>query len=336
MGKSHNLANEAEWHSIRSINVGGSEVAALFYRWRLANGHEAILHLYEVAPEGAVCEGCVSTYTTGYRLWQEKAGILPPNFVENERVDAGSFLEPALAAWAKKKWSDFPLRKVHRYISHESVEGWGASFDYEVHGQGVTGEPVEFKNVDFLIARDLWVIEGDEIVVPPLPLLLQVQHQIGANDADGGWMVACIGGNRLLRGRVPRHEPTQAKIAEAISAFWRGVRAGVAPDHVADYGTAAELYADGYRDKATDLEHFAGIDALCGRLTRLQRHIKRMEAREEVLKGQVAAAMGDATRATAGAWRISWPAVQREEKLVPERVVPAMAYRGALRISRKD
>lgn len=337
MPKAYSIANEAEWHSIRSMHIGGSEIASLFYRWLLPDGEVAVLHCYEQPPAGSQIIECCSPYTTGYRLWQEKAGVLPPSFVESERVDAGTFLEPALAAWAMKKWDGFPLRKVRRYIGHDSVEGWGASFDYEVHGAGVTGRPVEFKNVDFLVARDSWLIDGEEIVVPPLNLLLQVQHQIGAGAVPSGWIVACVGGNKLCRGEIQRHEPTQAKLAAAIAAFWEGVRANEPPAHVADYETVKVLLAEGDKAAGTaDLSDNEELPSLCSRLQRLRAHMERMEAREENLKGRIGLSMGHHTSAKAGSFRISWPSITRPDKVIPERFQPALTYRGALKITKKD
>jgi hypothetical protein len=57
------------------------------------------------------------------------------------------------------------------------------------------------------------------------------------------------------------------------------------------------------------------------------------EARVEALKGQIAARLGDATRAFCGPIRISWPVINRAEKMIPARMQEAKTYRGALTIS---
>lgn len=335
MPRSVPVPDEAAWHSIRESHIGGSEIASLFYRWRLPDGQEAVLHMFEEVPQDAVILECLSPYTTGFRLWQEKAGRLKPGFVENERVDAGTFLEPALADWSKKKW-EWPLRKVRRYIQHDDVTGWGASLDYEMHGAGLSGVPVEFKNVDFLIFRDQWMVDDGEIVLPPLNLLLQVQHQIGAAGADHGWIVACVGGNKLHRGRIERHEASQKKIAEAIEAFWQSVRAGVSPDHVADYETAKTLLAEGDKAAVTDLTEDAEFPSMCRRYLRIKRHMERVETRMENLKGRIATRIGDGTKAKTAGFRLSWPSITRPEKMIPARVQTALTYRGALTISRME
>ncbi len=336
MPKSVPIPDEAAWLAIRESHIGGSEVASLFYRWRLPDGEEAVRHLFEEVPQDATLLECLSPYKTGFRLWQEKAGRLAPDsFSENERVQAGTFLEPALAEWSGQKFG-WKIRKVRRYLQHDDVGGWGASLDYELHGDGMSGVPVEFKNVDGGMFRRDWMLDGEDIVLPPINYLLQVQHQMGASGADHGWIVACVGGNQLRRGRIERHEATQAKIAEAISTFWQAVKAGVEPVRVADYESVAKAYAVGDKAAAADLSSNPEVPVLCGQYLRLKRHIERVETRSENIKGRIAAAVGEATKATTSGYKISWPTISRPEKVIPERVQAALTYRGGLTITRVE
>lgn len=325
------VADEATWLSLREANVGGSEVASLFYRWQHPDGTEAIHHLYDIPPKGSILLGCLSPHKTGYRLWQEKAGrLMPDNLSGVERVQAGTYLEPALAEWAGNKW-DWKLRKVRRYCTHEGVKGWGASLDYEVHEKGLP--PVEFKNVDGLMFRDNWVAEGEEILMPPLHYVLQLQHQIGAVGAERGWIVACVGGNQLLRGSIERHDGTQAKIAEAIEHFWRGVESGVEPSWLADYETVAKEYAYVEKGLSKDLSGNLELPDLCTEFLDKKKVLAQLELDVDILKGRIATAVGEASKASANGYRISWPVINREEKIVPERVQKALSYRGALTIT---
>jgi predicted phage-related endonuclease len=321
-----------EWHAIRASYIGGSEVAALFYRYRSADGVEYVLHAYEAAPPDATPLGCVSKFQTAMGLWNIKAGVVQPPDLTGDRIDAGRYLEPALAEWAAQKWS-WPIRKVRRYLKHDEVGGWGASLDFEVHGDGQTGVPVEIKNVDRgAFARD-WAVEGDEIVAPPLHYLLQVQHQIGTTGADHGWIVACVGGNELRRGRIARHEPTQQRIAEAVREFWVGVSENVPPLGVADYSAVSQTYAYGDKERFVDLTADADLPGLIRAYQSARDQSDAHEARVEALKGQIAARLGDATRAFCGPIRISWPVINRAEKMIPARMQEAKTYRGALTIS---
>jgi predicted phage-related endonuclease len=325
------IPDEATWHSIRDLHIGGSDITSLFYQWRHADGSEAVYHMYEIPPEGSVALGCLSPHTTGYRLWQEKAGIIAPDTFEmNERVQAGNHLEPALATWAAEKFG-WKLRKVRRYCTHPTVAGWGASLDYEAVEPGMP--PIEFKNVDFLIYRDKWVEEDGEIVMPPLNYVLQLQHQIGAVEADHGWIVACVGGNKLVRGRIAAHGPTQARIAEAVAQFWIGVRTKTEPTWIADYGTVAEVYRYGDAKIVADLTGDDDVPALCAEYREAKVVLNEAQALVEGIKGRLAAKVGEAGKATAKGYRISWPVIERAEKVVPEHIQKGLTYRGALTVT---
>jgi predicted phage-related endonuclease len=325
--------SEAEWLTIREAHVGGSEIASLFYTWQGPAGDARVLHLFETPPEGYTLVGCCSPFKTGFRLWMEKAGRVEPDPLdEHERIQAGIFLEPAVAAWAKERWSWTKLRKVRRYLTHAAIPGWGSSLDYELNEDG--RPPVELKNVDGGSFRRNWTCEGQDIVGLPLNYALQVQAQIGVSGATHGWIVACIGGNQLRRGRIERHEPTQQRIAHAIMAFWHAVHGGQEPTHVADYESVAELHR--YGDKAlpaTDLGDDPDFRRDCSRYLRLKAHADKVDVAISNLKGRIAQRLGDATRATSTSYRVSWPVITRAAKQVPARWQEESTYRGALLIT---
>jgi predicted phage-related endonuclease len=325
--------SEAEWLSIRELHVGGSEVASLFYTWQSPSGEARVLHLFEDPPEGFTLVGCCSPFKTGYRLWMEKSGQVEPDPLdENERVQAGLFLEPALAAWAKQRWSWAAMRKVRRYLTHPEVPGWGSSLDYEINEPG--RPPVEFKNVDGGSFCRNWICDGQDITGLPLNYALQVQAQIGVAEASHGWIVACVGGNQLRRGRIERHEPTQEKITGAVSAFWQAIRDGKTPTAVADYEAVAELHR--YGDKGlpeVDLSQDTEFDRLCNRYRRLKVHADKVEVAISNVKGRLAARLGDATRAVSGGFKVTWPAITRPAKQIPARWQEELTYRGALLIT---
>lgn len=323
------LKDEAEWLSIRESNIGGSEVAGLFARWQLPDRTTTVLHAYEALPEGAIPLGSCSPYTNGYKLFLNKAGlVMPEDFNPSERMQAGTYLEPALAQWAASKWG-MKLRKVRRYSTHPTVTGWGASLDYEVHAPGM--DPVEFKNIDFLVARDQWVIEGGEIISAPLHIQLQVQHYLGARGAERGWIIACIGGNELVRGEFKAHEPTIARIGEAIAAFWDGVARGEPPVEVAAFDDVAEQFAFS-GGHVTDLKGDADASLLARRYMRLKRHSEFMEAIIDRTKAKLAIKIGDGSKAVGDDFKVTWPSITRAAKLIPARQQEEKTYRGGFTV----
>jgi predicted phage-related endonuclease len=318
------VGSEAEWHAIREQNIGGSEIASLFYLYAV-DGQEQVFNMFQEVPANAICLGCLSPYKTGYRLWQEKAGKLKPDDLsENERVIAGQFMEPAMAEWAKSKF-DLKIRKVRRYMSHNDVRGWGASLDYELISAGMP--PVEFKNVDGLQFRNNWIAEGDEIIMPPLHINLQLQTQIGVTDADYGLIICCVGGNELKLGQVQRHEPTQAKIAEAIAAFWKAIDAGFEPSHLADYETVAKMHSAG--DKDAPVVDLTDVEIHIAHYVKWKKHFDFVEKQISRAKGRVTEVLGKATKGKSDRFAITWVATHIPEKLIPAKVQVEKNYRGA-------
>lgn len=316
-----------EWLSLRTSTVGGSEIASLFYLWQLADGSIAYLHLFERPPAGATMLGCVSRHTTGYRLWWQKAGEIPADDLDdNERVRLGRHLEAGIAMAAAEKWS-MRVRKVLRYERHQTIVGMGASRDYEEIAIGFP--PVEIKNVDYLVFRDVWNANGDDIDAPPLDITLQVQHQIGTGRirAGYGWIVACVGGSSLKRGRIERHNLTISKIEQAVAAFWRAVAAGTPPDaELADFDTVADisLLSPSCRAAPLDLTDDNRIATLCARGRKVKDIRDRADGAFNRIKAEIGLKMGGAVKAYAPGYSITWPIVQPRDGRA--------AYRGGMSI----
>jgi predicted phage-related endonuclease len=327
------FASEAEWLALRDAHVGGSDVAALFNLWQLPDKTLRMLHVYEAPPEGALHIECVSPYKSSFALWQEKAGRLAPSFEENERIVAGTHLEPALAAWAQHKWPDWKLRKVRRYLQHDRHPGWGASRDYEVVAEGYA--PVEFKNVDWLVFRDKWKGEGEDLE-PPLHINLQLQSQIGVGTAkcDHGWIVVCVGGNQLHRVRVPRHDATQERLGGAIDMFWDGVRSEAQPNWLADEDTVLRLSVLDVDDAAPPVD-LTENEASCRdarRYMRWHRHAKFVDGQISAMKARLLLGMTEATKAMTTDAVIGCPVINRAAKQIPARWQDAKTYRGGFTV----
>lgn len=322
------INNEAEWLAIRESNIGGSEAAALFSNW-IVDGQSHVFHAYEPIPEAAYYAGSCSPYSNAYKLFLNKTGQLMPEDFNSERMQAGTYLEPAIADWARSKF-DMKLRKVRRYHLHPEVSGWGASVDYEVHGPGM--DPVEIKNVDGIVAKRAWVIDGDEVISTPLHISLQIQHYIAARSAERAWIIATIGGNHLVRGEVKRHEPTIERIREAVEAFWKGVAKNEPPVRCAEFEDVEEEFAFGGGEFA-DLKDNAAAGHLASRLKRIQKHQKFIAKQESNLKARLGTLIGGASRAALPGFRVSWPVITREEKMIPARMQEALTYRGAFTLT---
>lgn len=325
---------EAEWHALRDSHIGGSEVAALFNLWRQPDGSEVVRHLYEAVGEHDICLGSLSPYLTGYRLFQIKSGVVQPdNLDEVERVMAGQFLEPGIAAWANKRWPDWGLKKSHVYHVHPTIEGMGASLDYF----SAAREPIDIKNVDGLQFKRKWVIDDEtgEIVDFPFAIVLQIQQQIACFGAQRGGVLANVGGNELRRGFMARHQPTIDRIEIAIQAFWAAVKLGLPPMD-ADYGTVAEVFSFGEaKDQSPPLDYRGDpiADSVLRRYVRWSAHQAFVKAQIDLLKGRLALHLGEHYKARFDSGQVSWPTIHREAKRI-EYDVPEKTYRGAMTVSK--
>ena len=194
------VENEEQWHALRKLNIGGSDVAALLG---------------------------VSPYKSKWQLWMEKAGKLEPeDLSQNMAIQAGTFLESGITNWAAHRWG-MEISKVTDYYSVDDTQGMGASLDYITFDS----RPAEIK---WSARGHGWQYEGEKILEAPETYLVQVQHQIAclnANgiDADSGWLIAMID-NEPRRMLVPRHDGVIAAMKESITEFWDSIRYGKEPD----------------------------------------------------------------------------------------------------------
>lgn len=200
------------WHDLRAKNVGGSEVAALFG---------------------------VSPYMTKYKLWNIKAGVMPPDDLDNdERVQAGNYLEAGIIEWANKKWeANFLRPKI--YVEHKAVFGMGCTPDAIWNGPANEDNILaQVKLVDGLEFRNKWVAEGDIITEAPLHILLQVQHELECLQMEEAWLIVCVGGNRLFRMIVKADAEIASILRKAVIGFWLSMDANTPPEP--DFGRDGE------------------------------------------------------------------------------------------------
>jgi len=189
------VRDEAHWHTLRVMHIGGSDVASLFG---------------------------LSPYKSRWQLWMEKAGKLSPEDLSaNTAVQAGTFLEAGIANWAASKWG-MTISKVEEYHAANDVIGMGASLDYATD----VGIPVEIK----WSARGYgWEYSGDEITHAPDNYLLQCQHQMGCYGGESAWLIALID-NEPRRMMVPRNEEIIDAIKASCVEFWFSIQSKTPPD----------------------------------------------------------------------------------------------------------
>lgn len=250
----------------------------------------------------------VSPYSSMFELWHQKAGLIPAVSLDGaERIEAGRWLEPAIAAWAQHKWQ-WPLRKVTDYLRHPTIARMGASLDFETHD----GIPVEIKNVDGLQfhLKDWAAEEGPDILTDaPASILLQVQHQLACRpEAPYGWLVACVGGNRLMRMQVDRAPNVVTAIEEAVDEFWASVDAGTPPppNFAQDANAISQLYRDAVGpEEAEDMSGNNHLTVLCKRYDEARAAMKAADGDRTAARAEILTIIERRRKVTCNGWRIS-------------------------------
>lgn len=210
----------------------------------------------------AACVLGVSKFQTPFEIWHRKRRAALGEFEENERIQAGRHLEPAIAAWAREKW-DWDIEPFGDYLTHPTVARFGASLDWQ---ESASLAPVEIKNVDYLIFRDDWEAEGDTIIDAPLYYIIQVQSQLAMRPGvEYGWLLACVAGNKLYRMKIDRHAKSIEKIEGAVAEFWASVDAGIepSPNYNQDAATLSFLYDTAALGAVVDLRGSNHAASLC-------------------------------------------------------------------------
>lgn len=249
-----NVKDREHWHEIRREYVGGSEIGSLFNAFRHLDSGELIYrHLFAEQPKKTEFIGSVSPYASGVRLYHEKAGNLQPEFVGNARVEAGTFMEPAIAAWMKDR-KGWDIRKVEDYIAHETVGMMGASLDYEIMDHPKGHAAMDCKDQAPWVWRDKWLDGDNDNPEPPLHIVLQIQHQMACAEMNHGVAAVYAAGIDLYDVDVPRNDNIIGMIEEAVTAFEWALKNEQQPDIKFDFSVARDLYesAEAYEYDMTD------------------------------------------------------------------------------------
>ena len=281
--------DRAAWLANRKQDVTASEIAALF---------------------GA------HPYKSQLQVFADKTGRAA-EIGDNAAMRRGRILEPAVAeAWFEERGER--LTKCTDYLRC-NVRRIGATPDYV----RANNEPVEAKTV----APEKWAEWGEQV---PMAYTLQALVQAMLMDAPRAW-IAVLVDNRAKDFRVfevPRHPAAEAKIVEAVAAFWRAVAADEMP--AADYTKDGAVLASFFpRDNGETLDLSADnrLPELLARRADLKASVSAAETEIDAIDAEIKAKIGPASEATLPGFKITLKAQTR-----PERLMPATTFR-VLRVS---
>lgn len=311
MREIHSYTSEKEWLALRTKDITSTESAALFG---------------------------MSPYVTHFDLWHRKRTGIVPEFEVNERMLAGQFLEPAIAALIahRQGWQIQPMKTYQRL----AVIRAGSSFDFEIIG----GEPthLEIKNVDYMAFRDGWLIE-DGFVEAPAHIEMQVQHQMMVSGYRKSFIGALIGGNRIELIERERDEKVIAAIRHRIAEFWQSIADGREPDPIMPSDADAVIRMNAFAEpgKILDAGSDEKITALVQRYKAQSAQAKQAEEDAKVTKAELLTAIGDAEKVLLNGYSISAgivadsPGTLVTQEMVGTFVNPRRGYRNCRIYERK-
>jgi putative phage-type endonuclease len=259
------------WLAARKLGVGASEASALF---------------------------ACSPYESAYSLWAQKAGLVPPPKVEGEHLDAGHFLEPAIANWyeavtKRELWTFSP----YCIARHPRVACMFATPD-----RWVTAAPDRSPSGIVQIKNTASFMEGAWSEAPPLHIQIQVQHELAVTGREWAAIAVVIGGNKLRHWDIERNPDFIGELEAECEAFWRLVEAKEPPEadpHKATYRVLEKLHpSDNGEELLLDDEAVAWWTAMQeARQRRLdaEKIVKVLKAEEEKFDVRLRAAIGSAT-----------------------------------------
>lgn len=307
------VSSEESWLQLRSKFLSSTETAALF--------------------------GVSLDMNSPFSLHFAKLGLLAPvDLSDNERVEAGKHLQPAIERWVAERlgeewkfesWSTPSGRP--KFFGVDDVDPscrLGTSLDMEAtHRETGKRRIIEIKNVDRLIFRDYWLNTDDGRPEPTLRIHLQGQHQMAVTGVEEIQYVALVGGNELWCGTfdghdrniiVKRDDAFVAKIREKARAFWQAIDAGTTP--VIDGGEATtrainELLLNQGASYTAPVEiNDLEIATWCAERDGFAQAEKAAKAKKDELSNRVKWALherhADADKVTCRGWKISHPFVK--------------------------
>lgn len=274
--------NEADWLSMREVDVTSTEVAALFE--------------------------CHSYGLTEFSLYHRKRGTLEDDFKSNDRMKWGNRLEAAIAAGIAEDLGLIaePMKVYGRIPSLRM----GSSFDFKIvglddayegedetyrdlfreHGTGI----LEVKNVDGLVFKRGWLEEDGAVEAPP-QIEMQIQHQLEVSGF--GWALGAplIGGNTPKPFYRIRDREIGHAIRERVADFWSRVDAGDEPDpdYNSDAGAISKLYFESNGEEI-DMSGDERLDELCAAHKEASDDEKDANGRKEAAKAEMLTIIGSA------------------------------------------
>lgn len=251
---------------------------------------------------------------TEFELWHRKKDALIVNIEENDRMRWGSRLEEAIALGIAED-NAWLVRNMEEYI-RDPEHRLGASFDFGILKKPTMEDPptvgedldaiLEIKNVDSLMFRDGWIVDGETVEAPP-HIELQVQQQLMLTGLSYAKIGAFIGGNKVVLIHREPDENIHAAIKGKAKKFWSSIEENTPPkpNFSKDADFISELYAFAEPGKRLDVRGNSKIYDLARAYKVACDDEKLAKEAKDAAKAQLLMAVGDAEKAEGDGFSIS-------------------------------
>lgn len=267
--------DKAHWLELRKPVITSTEVAALFG---------------------------ISPYLTPYELFYRKRDQMDIEFEPNERVTWGLRLEHAIASGIAED-NDWSIRRMDEFIFDPELK-LGSSFDYEAFLGDTSVGLLEIKNVDALVFRDGWILDGDHMEGPP-HIEIQIQNELLVSGHKQVHLCALVGGNKVVLIRRDRDEDVISALKNRVEMFWKSIRDNVEPkpDFERDAKFIASLYR--YSEPGKVITATKEITEIAASYKAAGNEAKEWEAKKQAAKARILTLIGDAEKVIGEGFSIS-------------------------------
>lgn len=178
----------------------------------------------------------LNPYKAPYELWAELTGALAPvDLSDNEAVEAGQIMEPAIAELYTRR-TGRRVRRCNRTLVHPEHDWLTGHIDRDCIGER---RLLEIKNVGWRMARDWGAAGSDEVAPYHLPQVMQYLLIMDYEVAD---VAAYFGGGELRVYELARDREFDQLIVQATHDFWHAhVLTGVPPSMDWAHKSAGDL-----------------------------------------------------------------------------------------------
>lgn len=226
-----------------------------------------------------------------YRLWEEFTNPESrEDLSDNEAVEAGVMLEPAIASWAAKKWGIAIDYKPGLLLKHPKIPYMQCHPDAMVVGEKAG---MEVKNRGFQVMRLYRDLEefADASDRAQATEVLQCHASMLVTGSTHWYLAVTVAGQKLLRFRIERDEEIGEMLEQKYERFWDYVQRREPPPPI-NLSDCSKLWPSHRPDSV--IEATPEIVEVVGKRKAVKAQMKSLKEENDFLELRIKTFMKDA------------------------------------------